>query len=86
MFIDRREFYTNIYPFADENAEAKTLAWQPTIHVFDTKPMFERFGEVRWNGEFYTEQDIQQLTIAFAKAFELAKAAREKVSDQNSTR
>lgn len=82
MFIDHREFYTDIYPFADENTPARELGSQPSIHVFDTQPDSDRFGEVRWNGEFYTEQDIHHLTVAFAKAFDLAKAAREKVSDK----
>ena len=77
MYINKREYTTEIYPFADEDTEPKDLAWQQIIQVFDMKPMLLHFGEVRWNGEFYTEQDFERLKLAFAKAFELAKAAKE---------
>lgn len=76
MFIKPNELYTNIYPFADENTEAWELGSQPSIHVFDAHPDLDRFGAVTWSGNVYTEQDIAKLTAAFAKAFELAKAAK----------
>lgn len=75
MFIKPNELYTAIYPFADENTPARQLGSQPSIQVFDKQPEFNRFGEVKWDGNFYTEEDIEQLTAAFAKALELAKAA-----------
>ena len=77
MFIVRKEFYTDIYPFVDENTRPDVLAWQPSIHVFDTDEKSDNFGEVRWHGQEWTEAMFEKLTIAFAKAFELAKAARE---------
>jgi hypothetical protein len=68
MYINKSNFVTEIYPFADTEAESYFTS---CIRVS------RQDGRVWWNGQDWTPEDaalyLEQLRAGFDKAFELAK-------------